>query len=75
MTKMKYLDGYFNIPALSKGCPESISTVQEQMGILSARARPNRRSNTKWCHFVRQSALNDISNLVIDGLKTLSKED
>ena len=45
------------------------------MGILSARARPNIRSNTKWCHFVRQSVLNSVSNLEVDGLKTLSKED
>ena len=45
------------------------------MGILSARARPNGRSNTKWRHFVRSCALNGISNLEIDGLATLSEED
>ena len=54
---------------------ELISTMLEQMGILSARARPNGRSNTKWRHFVRQCALNGISNLDIDGLATLSEED
>ena len=51
-----------------------IHSLQQQMGILSARARPNRRSNTKWWHFVRQSALNGISNLEADSLKTLSKK-
>ena len=53
----------------------SFSVPLEQRGILPARARPNRRLNTKWCYFVRQSALNGVSNLEIDGLKTLSRED